>query len=197
MDPGAFALLGAVSFFAGVSRLTISLAVIMVEITNDIQFLLLIITTIMFAKWVGDFFTHSIYHSQLELRCIPFLDHTPVYKEDGKPVNLENFSAKHVMKHPVHCLREVENLGKIVKILRETEHGGFPIVSEQGHFLGLITRFQLMTLLCKGLTREPVLNKDGLDLKVWLSGFVRKKSKNAFSLFRLNFPSLTRCVDTS
>ena len=37
MDPGAFALLGAVSFFAGVSRLTMSLAVIMVEITNDIQ----------------------------------------------------------------------------------------------------------------------------------------------------------------
>ena len=50
MDPGAFALLGGVSFFAGVSRLTMSLAVIMVEITNDIQFLLLIMTTIMFAK---------------------------------------------------------------------------------------------------------------------------------------------------
>ena len=30
MDPGAFALVGAASFFGGVSRLTISLAVIMV-----------------------------------------------------------------------------------------------------------------------------------------------------------------------
>lgn len=37
MDPGAFALLGSVSFFAGVTRLTMSLTVIMVEITNDIH----------------------------------------------------------------------------------------------------------------------------------------------------------------
>ena len=58
MDPGAFALLGGVSFFGGVTRLTMSLAVIMVEITNDIQFLLLIIVAILFAKWTGDYFTH-------------------------------------------------------------------------------------------------------------------------------------------
>ena len=42
-------------------------------------------TTIMFAKWVGDLFTHSIYHSILELKCIPFLDIAPVHKENGKP----------------------------------------------------------------------------------------------------------------
>ena len=72
MDPGAFALLGSVSFFAGstlslslknswsiksvcqhklitplsgVTRLTMSLTVIMVEITNDIHQLLLIMIT--------------------------------------------------------------------------------------------------------------------------------------------------------
>ena len=73
LDPGAFALLGGASFFGGVSRLTMSLAVIMVEITNDIQFLLLIITTILLAKLTGDLLTHSIYHSLLELKCIPFL----------------------------------------------------------------------------------------------------------------------------
>ena len=37
IDPGAMAMLGAVAFFGGVSRLTISLVVIMVEMTNDIQ----------------------------------------------------------------------------------------------------------------------------------------------------------------
>ena len=54
MDPGAFALLGSVSFFGGVTRLTMSLTVIMVEITNDIHQLLLIMITIMVAKWTGD-----------------------------------------------------------------------------------------------------------------------------------------------
>lgn len=35
MDPGAFALIGAASFFGGVSRLTMSLTVIMVRIKNS------------------------------------------------------------------------------------------------------------------------------------------------------------------
>ncbi len=37
IDPGAMAMVGSVSFFGGVTRLTISLTVIMVEMTNDIQ----------------------------------------------------------------------------------------------------------------------------------------------------------------
>ncbi len=37
LDPGALAMIGAVSFFGGVTRLTMSLTVIMVEMTNDIQ----------------------------------------------------------------------------------------------------------------------------------------------------------------
>ena len=97
MDPGAFALLGAVSFFGGVTRLTMSLAVIMVEITNDIQFLLLICVTILSAKWTGDLLTHSLYHSLLEFKCIPFLDAEPVLvKEGGRAVNLE---AHQVSRH--------------------------------------------------------------------------------------------------
>ena len=109
MDPGAFALLGGVSFFGGVTRLTMSLAVIMVEITNDIQFLLLIIVAILFAKWTGDYFTHSIYHSLLEFKCIPFLDAEPVLiKENGKAANLESHRASGKNKSLcfiVHCLK--------------------------------------------------------------------------------------------
>eukprot|EP00092_Neocalanus_flemingeri_P010722 GFUD01011549.1.p1 GENE.GFUD01011549.1~~GFUD01011549.1.p1 ORF type:complete len:864 (-),score=141.42 GFUD01011549.1:346-2937(-) len=153
MDPGAFALLGGVSFFGGVTRLTMSLAVIMVEITNDIQFLLLIIVTILFAKWTGDFFTHSLYHSFLEFRCIPFLDAEPVLiKESGKAANLETHTAKEVMTTPVKTLREVENLGHVVDLLQNTIHGGFPVVSKEKTFDGLITRFELMTILCKAFT---------------------------------------------
>ena len=48
------------------------------EITNDVQFLLPIMATIMVAKWVGDFMTHPFYHAVLELKCIPFLDSEPV-----------------------------------------------------------------------------------------------------------------------
>ena len=50
MDPGAFVLLGSVSLLAGVTRLTMSLTVIIVEITNAIHQLLLIMITIMVVK---------------------------------------------------------------------------------------------------------------------------------------------------
>ena len=54
------------------------------EITNDVQFLLPIMATIMVAKWVGDFVTHPLYHALLELKCIPFLDAEPVIVDNSK-----------------------------------------------------------------------------------------------------------------
>jgi chloride channel 7 len=56
-----------------------------IEITNDVAFLLPIMVAIMVAKWVGDYITHPLYHSLLELKCIPFLDSEPiVYDEQHK-----------------------------------------------------------------------------------------------------------------
>lgn len=54
------------------------------ELTNDIQFLLPIMVAIMVAKWVGDFFTHPLYHALLELKCIPFLSAEPVVFNEKK-----------------------------------------------------------------------------------------------------------------
>ena len=73
VDPGAFALIGAGAFFGGVSRLTIALTVIMIEITNDVRFLLPLMLGVMVAKWVADSLTHSLYHAIIEAKCIPFL----------------------------------------------------------------------------------------------------------------------------
>ena len=95
IDPGAMALLGAVSFMGGVTRLTMSLTVIMLEMTNDIQFLLLIMTTVLMAKCVGDFITHPLYHALCELKCIPFLEQDPVIATpDGDRLNLETFQVR-------------------------------------------------------------------------------------------------------
>lgn len=74
---GVLALIGASAFFGGVSRLTVSLTVIMLELSNDLHFLLPVMTGIMIAKWVADFTTHSLYHALLEVKAVPFLDHSP------------------------------------------------------------------------------------------------------------------------
>ncbi|XP_076814299.1 chloride channel protein A-like [Clavelina lepadiformis] len=67
VDPGAMAVIGAAAFFGGVSRLTVSLTVIMLEITNDTSFLLPLMTAVITSKWVGDcFYKHSLYEDILE-----------------------------------------------------------------------------------------------------------------------------------
>ncbi|XP_041457216.1 chloride channel protein C-like [Lytechinus variegatus] len=153
MDPGAFALIGAASFFGGVSRLTMSLTVIMMEITNDIQFLLPIMVAIMVAKWVGDYLTHPLYHALLEVKCIPFLDEEPVIMHQGKNVNLELYQAKHAMTSPVRTLHPRVSVEEVAKLLIETGHGGYPVIkggddpSNKNQFRGIITRIELQVML--------------------------------------------------
>ncbi|XP_071784612.1 chloride channel protein C-like isoform X1 [Asterias amurensis] len=161
IDPGAFALIGAASFFGGVSRLTMSLTVIMMEITNDIQFLLPIMVAIMIAKWIGDFITHPLYHALLEVKCIPFLDSEPVIVHEGQNMNLEFFKTSDAMTCPVHVVKSKETVSTIAQLLLDTAHGGFPVVKcgtdfDDKLFLGLVTRMELIILLINDHLFEPV-----------------------------------------
>ena len=62
--------------------MTLSRLFLQMELTNDVQALLPVMVSVMVAKWVGDFFTHPIYHALLELKCIPFLDPEPRVRID-------------------------------------------------------------------------------------------------------------------
>ena len=155
MDPGAFALLGSVSFFAGVTRLTMSLTVIMVEITNDIHQLLLIMITIMVAKWTGDLLSHPLYHALLEFKCIPFLSPEPlIMRNDGSVLNLDLFTAQDTMTQPVKTVNIFASVHSISKLLLGCTHGGFPVVKSLGDnlentFCGEITRLELRNLMTR------------------------------------------------
>ncbi|KXJ16127.1 chloride channel protein D [Exaiptasia diaphana] len=186
MDPGAFALIGAASFFGGVSRLTMSLTVIMMEITNDIQFLLPIMVAIMVAKWVGDFTTHPLYHALLELKCIPFLDSEPViFHENSKNVNLELFTASQAMTTPAIVVHKVENVQRLARLLLETPHGGYPVVQKDENgvevFAGMISRNDISILLSREdvfssrenlLPNEEEMDFSGIDYYLMNKGYL-------------------------
>ena len=72
-----YALLGAASFLGGSMRMTVSLCVIMVEITNNLQLLPLIMLVLLISKAVGDAFNNGFYEEQVKLRSLPLLDSRP------------------------------------------------------------------------------------------------------------------------
>ena len=124
----------------GVTRMTISLTVILLETTNDMQYLIPIMLTLMISKWIGDLFNPSLYDLHVELACIPFIEPNP-------PRGLENLEARDIMKKPVVYFASKANALQIMRTLERTTHNGFPVVNSSNNLIGLITRNQLIVLL--------------------------------------------------
>ncbi|KND04750.1 uncharacterized protein SPPG_00455 [Spizellomyces punctatus DAOM BR117] len=75
VTPGTYAMVGAAAALGGVTRMTVSLTVIMFELTGALTYILPIMLTVMVSKWVGDALGKaSIYDALIELNGYPFLD---------------------------------------------------------------------------------------------------------------------------
>lgn len=75
MTPGLYAMVGAAATLAGITRMTISLVVIMFELTGNADFIVPVMVAVMFSKWVGDAFgRQSIYDAHIYLSGYPCLD---------------------------------------------------------------------------------------------------------------------------
>jgi chloride channel 3/4/5 len=75
ISPGIFAMVGAAAFLAGVSRMTISLAVIMFELTGELEYIVPHMIGIMVAKWVADALEREgVYDLAQTVLGHPFLD---------------------------------------------------------------------------------------------------------------------------
>lgn len=75
ISPGIFAMVGAAAFLAGVSRMTISLCVIMFELTGELEYVLPHMIAILVAKWVADSLSsEGVYDLAQSVLGHPFLD---------------------------------------------------------------------------------------------------------------------------
>ncbi|GAB4851112.1 hypothetical protein Ancab_030406 [Ancistrocladus abbreviatus] len=145
IDEGTYALLGAASFLGGSMRMTVSLCVIMVEITNNLKFLPLIMLVLLISKAVGDAFNEGLYEDQARLRGIPLLESRPKYQ-------MRNMMAKEASgSRKVVSLPRVVKVADVVSILRSNEHNGFPVIdhlrSGETVVMGLMLRSHLLVLL--------------------------------------------------
>jgi len=92
-----YATIGAASVLAGYSRLSFSLAVIMLETTENVNLFLPIIFALFISFAVGRLFNRSLYAASLVSKSVPFLIETV-------PVFNQGLKAEAVMSRPVHSL---------------------------------------------------------------------------------------------
>jgi hypothetical protein len=178
IDPGAFALIGAAVFFAGVSRLTMSLTVIITEISNDTHFTLPIMAAIMVAKRVADYTnTQSLYHSIIDAKELPYL---PQQIPNAKV--FDSFTAGQAASKDVVTVPQRPKVSDLANMLLSNQHNAFPVLrstsgrGKEGVFLGLVQRPQLEALL---LTSE--LWQESPDASPLSSGIKRHSSSSSSS----------------
>ena len=195
VDPGLFAFIGAGAFFGGVSRLTISLTVIMLELTGSLTHLLPLMTAVMTAKWIADLFTHPLYHALLEVKCIPFLDSKPVLDK------LDLFTVRHVMASPVVTVCVKEAVKNIIAILENTDHNAFPVVlkPDSSILVGLISRAQLEVILSLDesilLTDADSWLMQSSEPEWWYNEMVNIKDNNFLKPLDERVPPVTPAVE--
>mmetsp|Transcript_15883 Transcript_15883/g.35760 ORF Transcript_15883/g.35760 Transcript_15883/m.35760 type:complete len:511 (-) Transcript_15883:28-1560(-) len=151
-DSGTYALMGAAAVLGGMARMTISLTVILLEATGDMQYVLPLMLTLMAARFTGNVFNEGLYDIHIQLRKIPFLEaEVPSLAEHHEIV------AGQVMSTDVKCLRPVERAGVVHDLLRSCSHGTFPIVdtSSGGTLYGTASRSTLCTLLQRRAFGQP------------------------------------------
>lgn len=149
LSPSTFALLGAAALLAGIQRSTVSLCVILVEGTGQVKVLIPVIITVVVARYVaGLIHKHGLYETAMEINRYPHLEH-----EDKKGYDI--FPVRDIMSKPPETLSPRERVTDLVKMLKKSNHHGFPVVDPiTGKFLGLVRRDQLVALIECGVFEE-------------------------------------------
>ncbi len=150
MDEGVYALLGAASFLGGSMRMTVSLCIIILELTNNLSLLPLIMLVLLISKTVGDGFNDAVYHLHVKIKEIPFLEAHPL------PF-MSHLTARDGITRPLVWFSAIERVGTILDVLRSTKHNAFPVIDDNFDgqndecpvFCGLVLRSHLLVLLRK------------------------------------------------
>lgn len=145
LDTGLFALLGAASFLGGTMRMTVSLCIILLELTNNLLMLPLMMLVLLMSKTVADCFNKGVYDQILVLKGLPYMEaHAEPY--------MRNLVASDVVSGPLVTFSGVEKVGNIMHALKITRHNGFPVIdeppfSDAPELCGLVLRSHLLVLL--------------------------------------------------
>ena len=143
ITPGTYAIIGAAAALAGVTRMTVSIVVIMFELTGALTYVLPIMIAVMISKWVGDAFgRRGIYETWIHFNEYPFLDNRDESTVPDVPVSqiMTQMQDLSVLTATGHTIQSIHDM------LVARPYRGFPVVSEPTNniLLGYISRTELI-----------------------------------------------------
>jgi len=126
----AYTVIGAGAMLAGVTRMTLSVCVLIIETTGSYPVLVPIMLSVFTARAVGDLFGNSIYKSVIKHRGVPYMEE---HKLDGVrfPVS-DKLDVADVMTEAIVALPPVITVRKLVDLLKHHKHGAFPVTDDPG-----------------------------------------------------------------
>ncbi|KAL4876078.1 chloride channel [Aspergillus karnatakaensis] len=142
VTPGLYAIIGAASALGGATRMTVSIVVIMFELTGALTYVIPIMIAVMLSKWCGDIFgKRGIYESWIHLNEYPFLDH----RDDAAPPDVPAHTVMTRVDDITVLTAVGHTVGSLRNLLQTTSYRGFPIVTDTSHpvLLGYISRSEL------------------------------------------------------
>lgn len=128
----------------GVTRMTVSLVVIMFELTGGLEYIVPLMAAAVTSKWVADAFgKEGIYESHIQLNGYPYLDvrdeftHRTLATDVMRPRRSDPPLA--VLTQDATTVEDVEAL------IKDTDYNGFPVVvsRESERLIGFVQRRDL------------------------------------------------------
>jgi len=124
IDEGTYALLGAASFLGGAMRMTVSLCVILLELTNNLNLLPLMMLVLLVAKGVGDATgVSAVYDLHIGLKRLPVMPEKP--ESFLRHITAADASSPHVIS-----FKRVMQVRELVDTLLSCNHNGFPVYED-------------------------------------------------------------------
>ncbi|KAK4689513.1 hypothetical protein P7C73_g598, partial [Tremellales sp. Uapishka_1] len=130
--PGLYAMVGAAATLAGVTRTTVSLAVIMFELTGTLNYVVPVMIGVLVAKTVADGLEKKgIYDLVIEMNQLPYLDGKAEYLWGGHRLSeVADREVPTLRADATHTVRELT--GRLLELVRlGLGDTGFPIVVKE------------------------------------------------------------------
>ncbi|KAM4664914.1 H(+)/Cl(-) exchange transporter 5 isoform 2-T6 [Discoglossus pictus] len=145
ITPGLYAMVGAAACLGGATRMTVSLVVIMFELTGGLEYIVPLMAAAMTSKWVADALgRESIYDAHIHLNGYPFLEAKEEFSHKTLAMDVmrprRNDPALTVITQDTMSVEDIE------AAITETTYSGFPVVvsRESQRLVGFVLRRDLI-----------------------------------------------------